>query len=163
MPVATRCTSRSNVSGPGGLDTGTGLHVSVGCAVSMTIPAGLLSDVSVAHAGTTTGPIRPLVAVSPLAAVASTRQKKEPAFSGTWTLSISAVSSVSTSSAANVLSRLTRTRYRTGVAAGGTVPTVQVNVGVIVANGPAAGSGAIAVTPAGETGGGGGARPPPPL
>src|SRR5579859_53749 len=150
-PVATRTTSRSYVNGPGGVATDTGRHLSVGSAVSMTIPAGLLSVVSVAHGGTTTGPMRPLVAVSPVAAVASTRQKNAPDFSAIAGESVSAVSTVSRIGDARVLSLLTRSRYRTGSAELGTVPTVHENVGEIVVKVPADGSGVVTVTPAGNT------------
>src|SRR6266550_1299720 len=150
-PVATRWTCKSYVSGPGGDDTPTRFQVNVGCAVSMTIPAGLLSAVSVAQAGTATGPITPLVPVSPLAAVASTRQKALPVLSARRTATVSVVSTVSTMGATSVLSRLTRRRYLTGVAVAGTVPTVHANVGVIDVSGPADGSGAVAVTPPGKT------------
>src|SRR6267378_4414143 len=150
-PVATRCTSRSKVSGPGGADTCAGFHVNVGCAVSITMPAGLLNEVRVAHAGTMIGPITPLVAVSPLAAVASTRQNNLPVLNACGVANVCAVVSLSTIGAASVLSRPIRRRYVTGIANAGTVPTVHENAGVIVVNGPAAGSGAVAVTPPGKT------------
>src|SRR5436309_2037565 len=150
-PVATRCTSRSNVSGPGGADTCAGFHLKVGCAVSITMPAGLLNAVRVAQVGTRIGPITPLVAVSPLAAVASTCQNNFPVLSACGVAKVCAVVRRSTNGAASVVSRLIRRRYVTGIANAGTVPTVHENVGVIVVNGPAAGNGAVAVTPPGKT------------
>src|SRR5256712_7365359 len=151
MPVATRCTSKSKVNGPGGVDTPAGLQVSLGCAVSITMPAGLLSAVSVAHGGTTTGPIRPVDAVSPLAALASTRQKIDPLLKARAGAAASPVSVVSTSGDASVLSRLTRSRYVTGMADGGTVPTVHANAGASGGSAPAPGRGAGALTPLGKT------------
>src|SRR5882762_4527611 len=150
-PVATRWTCKSYVSGPGGDDAPTRFQVNVGWAVSMTIPAGLLSDVSVAQAGTATGPITPLVPVSPLAAVASTRQNRFPALSAWEFTNVCAVVSRSTMGVASDASRPIRSRNVTGVANDGTVPTVHTNVGVIVANGPAAGNGPSGVTPFGKT------------
>ena len=150
-PVATRCTSRSNVSGPGGAEICAGFHLNAGCAVSITKPAGLLKEVRVAHAGTMIGPITPLVAVSPLAAVASTRQNSDPVLNAWGVANVCAVMSLSTIGVASALSRPMRRRYVTGVAKTGTVPTVHENVGVIVVSGPAAGSGAVTVTPPGKT------------
>src|SRR3989442_13078023 len=110
MPVATRCTSKSKVNGPGGVETPAGLQVSLGCAVSITMPAGLLSDVSVAHPGTRIGPIRPVGAVSPLAAVASTRQKIDPLLNARAGAPVSPGGRVSTIGDARGRSRLTRRR-----------------------------------------------------
>src|SRR5262249_61556890 len=64
---------------------------------------------------------------------------------------VGAVVTLSTSGFASELSRLMRRRYLTGVANAGTVPTLHEKAGVIVVNGPAPGSGASAVTPAGNT------------
>src|SRR6267154_6428941 len=104
------------------------------------MPAGLLSEVSVAHVGTRIGPMTPLVAVSPLAAVASTCQNNFPVLIACGHANVCAVVSRSTIGDASVLSRLIRRRYVTGVANDGTVPTVHKNVGVMLVNGPAADS-----------------------
>src|SRR5436190_15865197 len=117
MPlVATRCTRRSYTQGPGGLDTSAGSQMNVGCAVSITTPAGLLNVTSVAQDGTFTGPISPVVAVSPLAAVASTRQNRFPALKAWLGANVWAVIAASTSGFVSELSRLTRRWYVMGVA-----------------------------------------------
>src|SRR6266545_3200104 len=73
MGSDTRCTNRSYVNGPGGTAIAGEVQVNVGCTESVVAPAGELSAVSDAHAGTAIGPITPVLAVSPVAAVASTR------------------------------------------------------------------------------------------
>ena len=62
-----------------------------------------------------------------------------------------AVIAVSTSGFASVLSRPTRRWYVTGIANAGSVPALHEKAGVTVVSGPALGSGASAVTPAGNT------------
>src|SRR5882672_7566909 len=79
----TRCTNRSYVNGPGGTAIAGEVQVNVGCTESVVAPAGALSAVSDAHAGTVIGPITPVLAVSPVAAVASTRHSSGcPGLSG---------------------------------------------------------------------------------
>src|SRR5438876_5755463 len=124
IPDATRWTAKSNVSGPGGDDTWRGFQVNVGCAVSMTMPAGLLSDFSVAQGGMTTGPIRPVVAVSPPGALASTRQNTLPGLSARGGTNASVVASVMTGLGVRLEALLRRRLIVTGVAYGVVRPLI---------------------------------------
>ena len=120
----------------------------VGCAVSITMPAGLLSVTSVAHGGTMTGPITPDVAVSPLRAVASTRQNTLPILKAWLGTKVSAVVVLSMSGLAKVVSRATVRVYRTGCAKAGTFNAAHANRGVVVTTIVSAGS--TRVTPRGK-------------
>ena len=77
----------------------------------MFTPAGVENEVSVAHGGTTIGPRAPVVAVTPVAAEASTRQNNgRPGLSARRSAKLVAVVSVSTTRYRNVASRAMRRR-----------------------------------------------------
>src|SRR6266542_108204 len=143
-PVTMRCTCKSYVKGPGGDDTATGSQVKVGWAESVTAPPGALSEVRTAHGGTTSGPTRGVLAVSPVSARPSTRQKMGAPFSGRVRSNDSAVpSAVSTTTFANELSCAIRSRYVTVEPPPDSVPASQEKVGVIVVSGLRTGARAL--------------------
>src|SRR5690349_16316112 len=102
----------SYLNGPGGVATPGELQVKVGWTSVIAAPAESLSVVSRAQAGTAIGPTRPVVAVAPVLARASTRQKSgDPGLSGRarayW---VASTSDVSTIGSAKPESRATRSR-----------------------------------------------------
>src|SRR5207249_270820 len=135
---------------PGGLSTPGDVQVKVGCGSPTALPPESARVVSVAHAGTTRGPMRGVLAVAPVAAVAYTRQYTgAPGLSGRRrSYDVTSVSVVSTM-LVSAESRAIRSRYCTGVAKTGTVSADQANVGVIVLSGET--TGMRAVRPAGNT------------
>src|SRR3989442_8922108 len=74
IPSPARNTKRSYRNGPGGATTAGEVHTSVGIGSAVLVLPGLLSVSGVAQGGTVMGPTTPVVAPTPVADVASTRQ-----------------------------------------------------------------------------------------